>query len=260
LARKFCTILGTTGLTTLVAGIIAAVACTLWAMHLDVPFQVALLAGYITLAATACICAALIAVRYSEPATAAIARNVEPEATVETAEVVAIVQNVDVAAVSADAEAATVFADADVATVVADAEVAAAVQNAEPEAVATRDETPSADVAMPEPVVRRTKPKSGRKREPDYAVWRHVGELRVADAARLWCGIEPGCHATSEVMDWASTILDAIESGELSKSENTAILAQYKNGWHTAIQTEALKAWAKSKGYAPRFLADETVH
>jgi hypothetical protein len=257
LTRQFCSILGTTGLTTLVAGVVAAIACTLWAVRLDVPLQVALLAGYITLAATACICAALIAVRYSGPATDAEARNVETEAAVQPSQAVAVAANAEAVAAVANAEAVAVVANAEVVAVVANDEADAAVANDEPDVVAKNVDTQSAaEIARPDPGVKRAKPKGARKRDPDYAVWRNVGELRVADAARLWCGIEPGCHATAEVMDWASTILDAIERGELAKSDNTAILAQYKNGWHTAIQTDALKAWATSKGYSPRFLVD----
>jgi hypothetical protein len=35
-----------------------------------------------------------------------------------------------------------------------------------------------------------------RSSEPHYAAWKVVKKLRVSDASRLWCNIEPGCAAT----------------------------------------------------------------
>lgn len=228
-------------MTTLVVGTVAAVACTVWAVRLEVPYQVALLAGYITLAATACLCAALVAVRYSAPATGVVARNAEAEAAAEQSEP---------EATAAKFEAETAAAKSETEVTTEKIESGSILEGGRLEE--TRTEEARAESSVP-----RSKPKSSnRKRVPDYAAWKHAGELRVADAARLWCGIEPGCHATAEVMEWASTMLDAIDRGELPKSGNTAILAQYKNGWHTAIQTDALRAWAKAKGYSPRFLVD----
>jgi hypothetical protein len=207
-ARQIGSLMGVAGSTTLVVGTVLAVACTLWAVRLEVPFQVALLAGYITLAATVCICAALVVVRYSAPATETVERKAEPESPAE------------------DLKPALVLED-----------------------------------PKPEPRVRRSEPKKTRRHaDPDYAAWKRAGKLRVADAARLWCGMTPGCHATAEVMAWASTILDAVDRGELPKSESAGILAQYKNGWHTEIQWDALTGWARSKGHSPRFLGDEIVH
>lgn len=164
--RKFYAVIGVSGAGVLLGGAVLAVVCTGWAIELDVPYPMALLAGYITVAASVCVCAALVAIRGSAPRTEAVSQN----------------------------------------------------------------------------------------SEPNYAAWKLVSKLRVADASRLWCGIESGHYATPEVMAWARAILDAIERGELPRSESTGPLAQYKIGWHTEVQRDALKAWARSKGHAPRFL------
>ena len=34
------------------------------------------------------------------------------------------------------------------------------------------------------------------KPQPNYAAWKLAGKLRVSDASRLWCNIEPGCAAS----------------------------------------------------------------
>jgi hypothetical protein len=186
---KTYAILGVSGSATLVVGAVMAVACTAWALRLDVPHQVAFLAGYITMAASACICAALVAVRHSAPK--------------------------------------------------------AAVRQSAARAAAKSAPKPAAKT---EPIA--------KVAEPDYAAWKRVEALRVADASRLWCGIEPGHPANPEVMAWAAALLEAIERGELENRGSTGVLAQYKIGWHTEVQRHALKAWAESKGHSPRFLRD----
>src|SRR5262245_39887973 len=55
-----------------------------------------------------------------------------------------------------------------------------------------------------------------KQRQPNYAAWRLVATLRVADAARLWSGIEPGCPASQEAIAWAQAMIDAIRRGELA--------------------------------------------
>ena len=194
--RKFHAIIGVSGSTTLLVGVVSAFSCTAWAIQLDVPYPTALLAGYITVAASACVCAALVTVRNSAA---------KPDA-------------------KADSKLESKL-----------------------ESKSDPKRAPKSDLKA-EPI--------RRNAEPDYAAWQRVGKLRVADASRLWCGIEPGHHATPEVMAWACAILDAIERDELPKSESTAALAQYKIGWHTEVRRDALQAWAKSKGHAPRFLSD----
>jgi len=95
---------------------------------------------------------------------------------------------------------------------------------------------------------------------PNYAAWCLVDTLRVSDAARLWCGIEPGCAASQESMAWAQAMLDAIKRGELSIRERTGINRpkieheRANPGWHTEIARSDLKAWAQTYGHAPQFL------
>ena len=36
------------------------------------------------------------------------------------------------------------------------------------------------------------------KPQPNYAAWKLAGKLRVSDASRLWCNIEPGCAASQD--------------------------------------------------------------
>jgi hypothetical protein len=98
-------------------------------------------------------------------------------------------------------------------------------------------------------------------REPTYSAWSLVATLRVSDASRLWCGIEPGCPASQESIAWAQAILDAIKRGELPICERAGIdririnQEQANPGWHTQIAREALKAWAQSHGHTPTFLS-----
>ena len=98
------------------------------------------------------------------------------------------------------------------------------------------------------------------KRQPNYAAWNLVSTLRVADASRLWCDIEPGCPATQESMAWAQALLDAIKRGELPVCERADInrrgidQERANPGWHTQIAREALKVWAQARGHSPPFL------
>jgi hypothetical protein len=292
-------LLGWSGLAVAVVGIGLAAASTLWALRLDVPYQVALLAGYITLAATVCLGAALIAVRYYAKAKAALIE----------ARSVPAVQIVTVAPAAADAAPPAVIEP--VAAEPADSEAepppAAEITASEPPGetiepasepqpvvepstaddapiveAAPVDETVAADEGIdeaeeePEPPPEIARPARRRARArarhfepddagpdqnpvhigPDYAAWARVENLRVADAARLWCGLTPGDHVTDEVTRWASAMLEAVRRGELAKCESTGVLAQYKIGWHTEVPREALKAWALAQGQTPRFLGD----
>ena len=98
------------------------------------------------------------------------------------------------------------------------------------------------------------------KRQPNYAAWNLVATLRVSDAARLWCGIEPGCPASQESIAWAQAMIDAIKRGELPICERAGIneprIDQERTnpGWHTEIAREALKVWAQLHGQTPAFL------
>jgi hypothetical protein len=53
------------------------------------------------------------------------------------------------------------------------------------------------------------------KPQPNYAAWKLAGRLRVSDASRLWCNIEPGCAASQDSLAWAQAMLNAIKAGEL---------------------------------------------
>jgi chemotaxis protein histidine kinase CheA len=269
--RSIFAILGVSGAATLLVGLVLAVACTLWALQLEVPYQVAFLAGYITFAASVCISAALVAIRNWGPGTEPKAEP-KPEAAAEPQpEPKSDAQTESEAEPNAEAKAepeAENKAEPETETTTEATTEATAKPEVEPESE-EETEAESEDEAEAEA---ESEPKAERRRkrknepkpapvsiklEPDYAAWQRVDKLRVADAARLWCGIEPGYRATPEVMERARAILDAIEGGELAKVEVTGTLAQYRIGWHTEVPRDALQAWATSKGHAPRFLCDE---
>ena len=298
--RAFDAMLGWSGLAVAAVGIGLAVASTLWALRLDVPYEVALLAGYITFAATVCLCAALVAVRYYAKAKAAViearamaAAEIREVFAAETVAAPAPVVAPDAAeSVQSEAEpAAEIAAPAPAVETVENAapapvEEAAPILEAAPvlevapveETAAAADETGEEPDLEPEPTPETARPARRRARPrvrhaepddfdtghdlspvpvgPDYAAWARVENLRVADAARLWCGLAPGDHVTDEVSKWASAMLEAVRRGELAKCESTGVLAQYKIGWHTEVPREALKAWALAQGETPRFLAD----
>jgi hypothetical protein len=104
------------------------------------------------------------------------------------------------------------------------------------------------------------KNQTSTKPQPNYTAWSLVTKLRVSDASRLWCEIEPGCPASQECIAWAQAILDAIRRGELPVCERAGInrpraeQERANPGWHTEIEREALKVWAQSHGHAPTFL------
>ena len=60
-----------------------------------------------------------------------------------------------------------------------------------------------------------TVPPITEKPQPNYAAWKLAGKLRVSDASRLWCNIEPGCAASQDSLAWAQAMLNAIKAGEL---------------------------------------------
>jgi hypothetical protein len=295
------TILGPSGLAVAVVGTGLAAAAILWALRLEVPYQVALLAGFTTLAATVCVCAAMVAVRYFRLAAAVVATEPGSPAVADMA--------VEAATGDMKAEPAAAIATPAAPPDHEDAEIAAAAAAdegstrneepaAEPQAVSSpdiadaapvrQDDAPLADEPAPadepalmddpaladepalteEPVLADAPAPtdeppdepapSGHPAEPDYAAWARADKFRVADAARLWCGLMPGDHITDEVTTWASAMLAAVERGDLPKCKTTGVLAQYKNGWHTELRRDDLKAWAASNGQAPRFLGDDT--
>ena len=97
---------------------------------------------------------------------------------------------------------------------------------------------------------------------PNYAAWKLVKKFSVSDASRLWCDIEPGAAATHESSAWARALLDAISRGELPMIESAGVRREVAErernnpNWHTEVTQDALRSWAKSHGYNPRFLHD----
>jgi len=97
---------------------------------------------------------------------------------------------------------------------------------------------------------------------PNYAAWKIVSKLNIANASRLWCGIEPGHPYSQESMAWSTAMLDAVRTGALPIAErpnvNKDVLEREKANptWHTEVTREALKAWATSNGHSPEFLRD----
>ena len=105
-----------------------------------------------------------------------------------------------------------------------------------------------------------SKVQTSATRQPNYAAWSLVASLRVSDASRLWCDIEPCGPASHESIAWAQAMLDAIKRGELPICERPGVdrrrIDQEREnpGWNTQIAREALKAWAQSRGHTPTFL------
>jgi hypothetical protein len=99
---------------------------------------------------------------------------------------------------------------------------------------------------------------AGTKRGPNYAAWKLVSKLRISDASRLWCDIEPGWPATQESTAWGNAMLDAVKRGELRAIAAAGQAAggqeQRNANWSTEIGREALISWAQAHGHSPRFL------
>jgi hypothetical protein len=98
----------------------------------------------------------------------------------------------------------------------------------------------------------------------NIAAWRLVSELRVSDACRLWCDIEPGSAYSQEAIAWATAMLDAIKKGDLPILQRTDVAKEGARElderersnptWRTRVSRDALKSWAASHGYCPAFL------
>jgi hypothetical protein len=100
------------------------------------------------------------------------------------------------------------------------------------------------------------------QRKPNYAAWKLVNKLNVANASRLWCEIEPGHPYTQESAAWSVAMLDAIKSGALPivprPHATPEMIAQERAnpGWSTEVTRDALKSWARVHGHYPAFLRD----
>jgi hypothetical protein len=94
----------------------------------------------------------------------------------------------------------------------------------------------------------------------NIAAWKLVSEMRVSDACRLWCDIEPGSAYSQETIAWATAMLDAIKKGELpilQRTDGAKELDERERthpSWRTRVSRDALKSWALSHGYCPAFL------
>lgn len=90
--------------------------------------------------------------------------------------------------------------------------------------------------------------------------WKLVNELRVSDACRLWCDIEPGSPYSQEAIAWATAMLDAIKRGDLPilpRSTGSQELDERERtnpSWRTRVSREALRSWADAHGHCPAFL------
>ncbi|WP_334368833.1 hypothetical protein [Bradyrhizobium sp. AZCC 1578] len=100
---------------------------------------------------------------------------------------------------------------------------------------------------------------------PNYEAWRHVNELKVKQAAFLWCEIEPRISQTPKVTAWANALEAAIKKGELGfvpklsqyGSEAAQYIEQQKGAWSETIVTrDQLRSFAQAHGYDPIFLRE----
>ncbi|HLQ89738.1 MAG TPA: hypothetical protein VK148_06875 [Xanthobacteraceae bacterium] len=76
--------IGPLGILVLLSGICIAVGGTLWAIELDVPYPVAVMAGYCTFIASACLCVALMVLRKTSTKVAQPVSSAAPPATNST--------------------------------------------------------------------------------------------------------------------------------------------------------------------------------
>jgi hypothetical protein len=110
-------------------------------------------------------------------------------------------------------------------------------------------------------------PKTRPIAPPNYEAWRNVERFAVRDAACLWVGIEPRSQASTPDVDaWIRALCAAISKGELefepSRSSETnerqrerrIRLEQSRAGSMTIVRRDQLAAFAKAKGYHPKFL------
>lgn len=96
---------------------------------------------------------------------------------------------------------------------------------------------------------------------PNLRAWKLVSELRISDACRLWCDIEPGSPYSQEAIAWATAMLDAIKRGDLpilpraSGSKELDERERTNPTWRTRVSRDALRIWADAHGHCPAFLA-----
>lgn len=101
------------------------------------------------------------------------------------------------------------------------------------------------------------------KNPPDYKTWSHIQMLSVRQAAHLWSEQDPNVLSDAPEVDmWANVLTDAIRRRELpvtlgewaeAHDRKWAILTPNLD---TTMLRRDLIAFAKSKGFDPRFLRD----
>jgi hypothetical protein len=87
-----------------------------------------------------------------------------------------------------------------------------------------------------------------KDRLPNYEAWKHVDILTLAQAARLWCDIDPDLSDTLDTSAWTKALFFAGRKGELK--------VNYREGTPMTATRDALKEFAKKNNYDPRFLRD----
>jgi hypothetical protein len=104
---------------------------------------------------------------------------------------------------------------------------------------------------------------SQSKTPPDYKAWSLIKVLSLGDAAYLWCDRDPHVDSSApEIETWLNVFKDAVRSKELrvtlgdwADAGNVRQAAMFPDGG-TTVKRSDFSAYAKSKGYDPRFLRD----
>lgn len=108
-------------------------------------------------------------------------------------------------------------------------------------------------------------PAGGRRHgpRPNFAEWRQVELLTLAQAASLWCGEDPHARITSSAVRTRLTIFyDAVKRRQLRlvpgpgyDSHDLARWTAFPDTYCTTTRT-LLKAFAEARGDTPEFLRD----
>jgi hypothetical protein len=80
-----------------------------------------------------------------------------------------------------------------------------------------------------------------KERLPNYEAWKHVDILTLAQAARLWCDIDPDLSDTLDTSAWTKALFFAARKGELKVT--------YREGTPMTATRDSLKEFAKKNNY-----------